>query len=216
MDVANDDHLKQPKLIEPPPEDVVLVTYPDTLDGFLAAWVVRDMARKKNVALQMIEKAPPFDIDLTGRNWIIIGGLIHPDELKSKAKSVISIINQDPPIENADKPLPFKEWKRTFPFGIASMTRHDVGFVYGPSLCSAAWRFFNTTALPRALAYVTHSLTKNPDDVTSDVVACIDSYDHRFAIFDQLILACDDNHKLAYVIAGGQAIRRYKEKNDNL
>jgi hypothetical protein len=226
MDVANDEHTKtmtdEPpkrgsaagKLIDPLPEDVVLVTYPDTLDGFLAAWVVRKMAREKNVPLEMAT-APPPDIDLSGRNWIMIGDAAQ--EVASQPKSGLRIRTRSDDTNLVD-PLPFNDWKRTLPFGIETMVKRGVwAQVSGTSLSRAAWEFFHPgregfDRLPRMIDYVNDSLTVNRYGDTPDVVACIESYHRQFVTYDKLVEACDDRKRLAYVIAGGQAVRRFIEK----
>jgi len=227
MDVANDEHLKTnadepPKrgradgsLIEVPKQDEVLVTYPDTLDGFLAAWVVRKVAQTKNIAVEMCEGVPHPDIDLTGRNWIIIGDSVAPDEIPSKPKSGILIVSDK--ATPGHEALPFKDWPRTFPFGIKTMTKHDIwGLVHGTSLCKAAWDFFYADRkgfdkIPRILDYVDDSVNSNRYGDTLDVVACVDSYPRDWRTFDSLVEAGDDRKRLNYIVIGGQAIRRYME-----
>jgi hypothetical protein len=233
MDVANDEHLKTmedepPKrgradgtVIEVPKQDEVLVTYPDTLDGFLAAWVVRRIAQTKNIAIEMCKGAPAPDIDLTGRNWIMIGDIVSPDELSSSPKSILHIDTHKDGRVSAS-PMPFKDWVRTFPFGIKTMAKiGGLGCESGTSLCKAAWDFFYADRkgfdkIPRILDYVDDSLTENRYGDTADVVACVDSYPRDWRTFDSLVEAGDDRKRLAYIVAGGQAIRRYVEKCRNL
>jgi hypothetical protein len=232
MDVANDEHLntdEPPKrgradgsLIEVPKQDEVLVTYPDTLDGFLAAWVVRKVAQTKNIAVEMCKGSPAPDIDLNGRNWIIIGDSAAPDEIPSAAKSYLRIDTHKDDV-NAVDALPFKDWVRTFPFGIKTMSKHGAthGRVSGTSLCKAAWEFFYADRkgfdkIPRVLDYVDDSVTSNRYGDTADVVACVDSYPRDWRTFDSLVEAGDDRKRLNYIVIGGQAIRRYQEKCRNM
>lgn len=215
MDVANDEHLKRPKLIDPPKEDEVLVTCQDTLDGFLAAWVVRKIAREKNIAVEMAPADIGGDGASEGRNHIAICADGFP--AGTKGKSLLIFTTSNP--EGATAPIAFEDWKRTFPYGIEAMTRGKMGLVSGTSLCKATWEFFHADAnvakakLPRLLDYVNDSMTDNRYGDTAEILACLESYHRNFQVFDRLIEACDDHKRRAYMVAAGQAILRYKELN---
>lgn len=201
------------KVIEPSPKDVVLCTYPDTLDGFLAAWVVRaTMSRPQQVPTEF-SVGEPEDIIDEGRNWIGI----EPVGFKEGGKAFNSslLISRGSLVGNA--PVPFKKWERKFPYGIKTMTTGSLGVIADfSSLAAAAWAFFKADRAgferrPRLIDYVNDAVSgafKFND--TKDVVACLETYPRNFGTFDSLVEAADDRKRLPYIVTAGQAVNRYK------
>lgn len=205
-----------PQLIEPKKEDVVLCTYPDTLDGRLAAWVVRGVAQSQKFPVEfVVEKdGEPGPTAMPGQNHIIIAAGAFLASTEGKSALVFSRAAST----LFEAPLPFRNWKRTFPFGIETMKKHEgkTPAVVGDgrkSLSAAAWDFFYADRVgfdkrPRLVDYVNDE-TKNAFNDTAAVVACLNTYPKDFQTMDKLAEACDDRKRLAFIVTSGQAVLRY-------
>lgn len=204
--------------IEPKKEDVVLCTYPDTLDGRLAAWVVRRVAKTHNIPVEFSTKDP--EEPLEGRNWIAFGSDgIALGSFKSGLFFVPKTLVETPS-PHWNKPIPFRQWKRTFPFGVEALSSEQTSVVYAEkSLALAAWDFFYADRLafdkrPRLLEYVNDAVTETFGFAdTKAVVACVETYDKAFQTLDKLVEACDDRKRLAFIVTSGQAVLRYIDQN---
>lgn len=221
------DKVPQPnyKMIEPDPKDVVLCVYGSTLDDFVAAWVVRQMAKKHNVPVEFVEWVGPMyghTVGADGRNAFEIGV---PAGTANGARSCV-MFRRGPDVRAEDYPsaLPFNKWGRTFPYGIKTMAPAGVQRVqYAASrlaLAALAWDFFHEKRVgfdqrPRLIEHLADSLSGAAPKFndTPDVVACVDSYPRAFRTLDSLVEAVDDRKRRELVITGGQAIRRYIAKN---
>ncbi len=206
----------RPQLIEPKKEDVVLCTYPDTLDGWVAAWVVRGIAQKHKIPVEFqLDVGTVHSDDTTGRNWISIGPRPPGSSAEKSFLGILTSVDQGKP-----RPLPFKQWKRTFPFGVEKMTALADGYMASPSLAAAAWDFFYADRIgfdkrPRLIDYVDDSETeKFAFNDTKAVVACLRTYPMQFQTLDKLVEACDDRKRLAFVVTSGQAVLRYIERTE--
>lgn len=208
---------KTPRMVDPDPKDVVLCAYPDTLDGFVAAWVVRRAARTANIPVEFQKSCDPIP-NLEGRNIVVIGPTVVPDG----ARSLVAFAQAKHAVP---APLPFKSWERTFPFGIKTMSPegHVASAVCDAtkSLALLAWDFFNADRIgfekpPRLIEhlndYVAAEGGKFKYADTPDIWACLDSYDRDFQVLDKLIEACDDRTRRDRMIVAGQGINRMLAK----
>lgn len=214
-----------PQLIEPKPEDVILCTYPDTLDGRLAAWVVRRVAQAHKIPVEF--NTNQTTSAMPGQNWIAICDKDFPTSTEGKS---LMIITHGFETYLQPAPLPFKQWKRTFPFGVETLQRipgKAGSIVAAPrneapnskSLSTLAWDFFYADRVgfdkrPRLIDYVndaeTEAFTFND---TKAVVACIWTYPHDFQTLDKLVEAADDRKRLPYIVNAGEAVLRYIKKS---
>lgn len=211
-----------PQLIEPKKEDVVLCTYPATLDGRLAAWVVRRIARTHNIPVEFTTEDTASA--MPGQNHIRLSDGVFPVGTEGKSLLVLLSGHTRPGSSVFPAPLPFAQWKRTFPFGVETMTKHEgkaPAVVGDPakSLSAIAWDFFYADRVgfdkrPRAIDYVNDDVTnKNAFNDTAAVVACLSTYPGDFQTLDKLVEACDDRKRLAFIVTSGQAVLRYIAQN---
>lgn len=208
-----------PQLIEPKPEDVVLCTYPDTIDGRLAAWVVRGIAQTHKIPVEFNFNETATAIP--GQNHIAIAD--GPFPASTRGKSLLAIASYSGSNEIWPAPLSFGQWKRTFPFGVATMTKHPGNSAAlvpatGKSLAATTWDFFYADRVgfdkrPRLIDYVSDSETMNAFNDTAAVLACIRTYPHDFQTLDKLVEACDDRKRLAFIVTSGQAVLRFIAQN---
>ena len=199
-------------VVEPVSEDIVLCSYPDTMDGFTAAWVVYQIARRDQIPLEFVRSDyTPKKYELKGRNWIAIGH----EPLSADAKSIMTIAREKASLL---APIPYRNWVRTVPFGIETMS--PLGQVVrvqdqNKSLARLTWEFFVGDRLgfdkpARLVSYVDDLTTgKLRFNDTQDVAAAISTYPHEFHIYDKLAAACEDRRRREAMIAAGQGIRRY-------
>ena len=212
--------------VDPLPSDVVLCTYPDTLDGCLAAWVVRKMARDNNVPVEFQFEYVPIT-GLEGRNWIEIKEASvarspgDEESLWLKYKSCAAFLRTESPSDRHQPPLPFSQWERTPPFGIRTMSPPEAsgGYscVHSPnkSLSSSVWSFFSGGAeLPALFAAVDRDVRGDafPDDAA--IVACLQTYPRDFVTLDRLVEAAEDLRRREFMIVSGQAVLRYIARNE--
>lgn len=218
--VVDDVPRPNPQLIEPKKEDVVLCTYPNTLDGRLAAWVVRGIAKKHNIPVEFATEEKNATA-MPGQNHIVLSDS-GSFQAGTEGKSMLILRVGFPIDQPHDAPLPFKQWKRTFPFGIETMQRlpNKAGAVVSTeskSLSAIAWDFFYADRLgfdkrPRLIDYVSDRATKNAFHDTAAVIACVQTYDDSFQTLDKLVEAADDRKRLAYIVNAGQAVLRFVEQ----
>lgn len=205
---------KTPRMVDPDPKDIVLCSYPDTLDGFVAAWVVRRAAKAHNIPVEFQKTCEHTD-NYVGRNVIQIGPGIWPDGYKS----LIAFTLHKHAVE---VPLPFKTWERTFPYGIKTMSGPGcpASAVCDPalSLAAIAWDFFNADHIgfeprPRLIEHLNDYETKAFKFAdTADIYLCVDSYERGFQTMDRLVEVVEDRKRREFVVAGGQAITRQMRK----
>lgn len=205
---------------EPLPSDVVLCSYPDTMDGAAAAWLFYKVARRDNIPVEFVNTAQsspwsPKPSDILERNWVSIGDA----PVGTFGKGLLSIARMEPKLA---VPLPYAYWKRTVPFGIERMS--TIGKSCGvhdskKSLCMMAWEFFFADRAgfdkpPRIISHIDDHITETwRYNDSKYIAAAISSYPHELAIYDQLATACEDRRRREAMIAGGQGILRYIEQN---
>lgn len=203
--------------VEPNPSDVVLCSYPATMDGTAAAWVVYKIAKRDHIPLQFVTAEPgwkPEPKDILNRNWIAIGDA----PAGTFGKGLLSITRE----RELQRPVPlaYAYWKRTVPFGIEKMS--TIGKSCGindpqKSLCRMTWDFFfaERVGFDRPPRLITHI-----DDFTTGtlryndsrpIATSISTYPKELPIYDRLALALEDRRKREAAIAGGQAVLRYIE-----
>lgn len=207
-----------PRQVDPDPKDIVLCTYPDTLDGFFAAWVVRHFAMKHNIPVEF-SSTGIGESNVAGRNVIEIASAVAPID----AKSVVVISDG---LHAMPTPRPFATWERTFPFGVKSMTdaAEHIGVVCAPSgtktLTLLAWDFFNAARVgsdkpPKLLQHLNDYLTSSASPKFADtpaIYACLDSYPRDFVTFSKLVEACEDRVRRGRMVDAGQGIIRMLQK----
>jgi hypothetical protein len=204
--------------VEPNPTDVLLVSYPDSMDGFTAAWIVSQIARRDQIPVEFVNKGAemifqPEPKEILGRNWISICDDGFP--AGTFGKSLLTFMRCD---TQPFAPLPYRNWKRTQPFGIETMA--SLGKVCGvhdskKSLCRLVWEFFCADRVgfdkPSRLIshiddYTTGTLRYNDSEA---IAAAVSSYAHDFTIYDRLAKAVEDKRRREAMIAAGQGIARY-------
>lgn len=197
----------------PKPEDVIFVTYPDTFDGWLAAWVVRKAAREFQLHIEMQTDGGMTE-DISGRLWIAVGGYGFALANAPKQRQVLFIGSG-----NDTEALPFQQWERALPYGVKSMGAHpEVGFRDG-SFAASAWRFFYAhrvgfEPLPRLIA-LTNDYVGGHEQMqfSRQIVECAKSYEPSFQTIDSLVKAADDKKRRENMIIAGQAICRYIDRH---
>jgi hypothetical protein len=220
----------QQKLIEPDPRDIVPVSYPDTLDGWLAAWVLRRVALKHRIPMEMVRSGAMLaDIPADDRNYIELrdfsgGAAIYERPYRSSYRSALVFLRGEfaPPAQfEQAPPVPFGDWERTFPFGIKTLVAGAPTAVVQAeaALCRQVWEFFHADRkgfdkTPRLIQFVDdHVRGRYAFSDTKAVIACVESYPADFFTLDELVKACDDRPRREMIIVGGQAILRYREKH---
>lgn len=219
--LTTDAPLPRPALsgvVEPNPKDILLCSYPDTMDGFAAAWVVSQIARRDNIPVEFANKGvtlgwAPEAKEILGRNWIDICDGSCP--AGTYGKSLMTFMRHDTaPLA----PIPYRNWKRTMPFGIETMA--SLGKLCGvhdskKSLCRLVWEFFCADRLgfdkpSRLIAHIDDYVTGTMRYKDSEAIAAaVSSYAHDFPIYDRLARAVDDRRRREAMIAAGQGIARY-------
>lgn len=202
---------------DPKPEDVLYVTYPDTFDGWLAAWVVRKAVRQYQLHanLQLVHRTKTLGV--TGRKWIELGPSF--TTLSAQASRLtIGVYHLD----GVPAPTPFKDWKRKLPFGIESMGDADLVAVYNSELASVAsmtYEFFyghrvGFEPTPRLLQLNEDAVSGRGNiQFSRQIVECAKSYPFDFQMLDRLVEATEDKKRRENMIIAGQAICRYIDKN---
>lgn len=212
-------------VVEPDPTDVVLCSYPDTMDGFAAAWVLYQIAKRDSIPVEFVaaNNFEPTTNEISGRNWIAICDTVAPASTVGKSLLVFEGIHHGKinTYHYKTEALPYNRWKRTMPFGIETMaTLGKVGAIVDPkkSLCRLVWEFFCSDRVgfdkpPRLIAhiddYTTGTLKYND---SKDVAAAVSTYAHDFKLYTALAKACDDRRRREAMIAAGQGINRYIEQ----
>ena len=196
--------------LTPDPKDMVFCLLEDSLDCFIASWIIRKRAMSDNIPVEFSKAVTETD-DLSGRNLLLFSGF--SEAPRGKSAILVSRASTGLP-----PPLPFAKWERTRPFGIKTMALpgdSSVAAIHGPSLCRAVWDFLypDITRAPRLVNYVTDVLSgefKLND--SRAVVECIDSYEPSFSVMDRLEEALSDPARRELAIAGGESILRHKAK----
>lgn len=210
---------------EPKPTDVVLVSYPDTIDGTAAAWVFYQIAKRDNIPVEFVKEllATPFEPtakEVLDRNWIAICDGPAPSTTYGKSLLGFEGIQHKSfdTYHYKTEALPYMRWKRTMPFGIETMaTLGKVGAIVDPkkSLCRLVWEFFCSDRVgfnkpPRLITHiddvVTGTLRYND---SKDIVTAVSTYPREFKTYSALAKACDDRRRREAMIAAGQGIARY-------
>lgn len=209
-----------PVAIEPDPKDTVFCLYQDDVDGFAACWVLRLAARGLQIPVEFATFIAPED-KFDGRNVIVIGNDVEGADAKQfldlGAKSFAGISRS----KSSDSDLlPVDEWKRTFPYGIESLSKlpGKFGIAKDQSLAMAAWKYlfaaragFDRT--PRLVDYINDNASGKPKYNDSEAVAaCLATYDRNFSTYDALAQALDNRKRREMLIAGGQAALRIAAK----
>ena len=206
-----------PRAPEINPLDVVLVTYPDTLDGFLAAWTVRKIGRSYSIPLEMqLDSAPVPPME--GRNWICLADYHFPAAPSSKSILVFGRFLGD-----FGEGLPFNKWKRTHPFGIETMAAAGRKYAFVTdahrSLCVSTWNFFHAaklshdySKLPALLKAVEKVVLGIASDADIVLHAAVGSYPRDFRTIDKLVDDCEDRYGLERLMGEGAAILRDRAK----
>jgi hypothetical protein len=200
---------------EPLPTDVVLCSYPDTMDGFAAAWVIYQIAKRDNIPVEFVtgDMFQPEAKEIEGRNWIAISNSLPP--VRTVGKGLLTFSRHAE--AKAPDPLPYKLWRRTIPFGIDHMSViGSTSGVHDPkrSLCRIVWEFFCADRVgfekpPRLIAAIDDFLTNQRYNDTHDIATAISTYPHDFKVYTALAKACDDRKRREAMIAAGQGISRY-------
>lgn len=195
--------------VDPLATDVVLCIYAETLDAFVGAWVVRKAARQYNIPVEFVAGLESVYPPHSDRNFIIIGG---DGVCLTLSKSTLNVPDPaTPESPHWKKPLPFAEWGRTMPFGIETMGDNGVLYEKETRLSMVLWRFFYDTEPPPRLVLALNAVATSPDDAA--LCECVESYPLDFVTIDKLVVACENPRKREMMIAAGQGILRYREKN---
>jgi hypothetical protein len=202
----------------PNPHDILLVSHPDTMDGMAAAWVIYKLAKRDNIPCEFMNTkaeatwAPPAK-DILGRNWVAICSDGIP--AGTYGKGLLTFHRSSIP---ARVPLPYRQWKRTLPFGIDQMSTVGKSCgVHDPkrSLCRLVWDFFCADRAgferpPRLITHIDDHVTAQWKYNDSKAIAtCVATYPHDFKTYDALAQACEDRKRREAMVAAGQGIARY-------
>lgn len=203
--------------VQPKPSDILLCSYPDTLDGIAAAWVIYKVAKRDKFAVEFVKYAAgttftPTPDRVAGRHWIAICDAATP--LGHNAKSLLTFCRTD---AQTKPPIPYRSWRRVAPYGLDDITLGTTCGVHNEkqSLCRTAWQFFCADRVgfdrpPRILAHVDDYITKSTRyNDSADISVAIDSYPKELTIFDKLAVACEDRRRREAMVAAGQGIQRY-------
>jgi hypothetical protein len=214
--VVHDRPLK-PRLdgpLTPNPTDVLLVSYPDSMDGMAAAWVIYKIAKRDNIPVEFFNTGAavtwtPTPKEILNRNWIAICDAGVP--AGTYGKGLLTFYRAS---LTAKAPLPYRNWKRVLPFGIDQMS--TVGKqcgVHDPkkSLCKLVWDFFCPAEKPpRLIAHIEDHVTATwRYNDTKAIATCVSTYPHDFKTYDALAQAAEDRKRREAMIAAGQGISRY-------
>lgn len=209
-----------PALVEPKASDIVLCSYPDTMDGTAAAWVIYKIAKRDKIAVTFVNTGTnklwtPDPKTIIDRHWIAICDSSLP--AGTYGKTLLTFFRGP---QEVKKPIPYRNWKRVPPYGIDDIALtgktcgvHDVKV----SLCRGVWQFFCADRVgfdkpPRMLSHIDDFVTKsNRYNDSEDICAAISSYPKELGIYDRLAIACEDRRRREAMIAAGQGIRRYIE-----
>ncbi len=228
IDVVNPSPVVHERLIRPnldgplapSPNDILLVSHPDTMDGMAAAWVIYKVAKRDHIPVEFANTKgeltwtpPPKDV--LNRNWVAICDAGVP--AGTYGKGLMTFLRASLPVK---APLPYRQWKRVLPFGIDQMS--TVGKVCGvhdakKSLCRLVWEFFCAERVgfdppPRIISHIDDHVTATWKYNDSKAIAtCVSTYPHEFAVFDKLAQACEDRKRREAMVAAGQGISRYIE-----
>lgn len=210
------------ELILPKPKDVLLVSYPETMDATAAAWVIYKVGRRDKIAMQFVKHdahriyTPPVE-DVRDRNWIAICEAgFHASMVPTlrSPKSCITFMRSDE--HQSLAPIPYRNWKRTPPYGVDDMTLGRRGSIHDPknSLCLSVWNYFcserGSSTPPRMLAHIDDYVMRRGRWNDSEAIAAtVSSYEKSLPIYDQLAMACEDRRRREAMIASGQGIARY-------
>lgn len=207
--------------VDPQPRDVILCTYPDTLDGWLAAWVIRGVAKQYALHLEFQLDTAPLP-DLADRNWIALG--VPPNHNQVPGPRSVAVIAAGPRV-HASTLLPFIKWERAVPFGVKSFTGGAMvsgTFAAPGSLASVAYNFFHASRLgfvsrPRLFDYLEDVSTPHPRlNGSAALIECVKSYEPSFATLDKLVEATDDRKRREMMFVAGQAIQRYVARRQSV
>ena len=202
--------------VEPDPREIVLCLYEPTLDGFAAAWVVRKAFRENFIPVEFSQSKEGLTYGADGRNALCFGDL--PIGHANGARSAIYFTTKQHALE---KPIPFNQWEKVFPYGVKTFSRGVVAATAyqkrlvdsNVSLCRLAWDFFYPEeGVPLLLSKIGDHVSGLAGTDAADFYACADSYPQNFATFDALVEACEDPKKRDFMLAGGQSINRYLKK----
>jgi hypothetical protein len=170
---------------EPDPKEIVLCIYESSLDGFAAAWVVRKAFRENLIPVELTSLTDQPKEQLTGRNVILINRTV-----AWNTRSRLHISNTDV-ARGLSEPLPFKQWKRVFPYGIETTAPDgkNASSVYDTSLCAAAWNFFYPeTEMPLLLEGIADYVAgTNRYSYSSYYYAASEASPREFPLFDKLV-----------------------------
>lgn len=204
-------------IVEPKISDVILCSYPDTVDGFAAAWVVYQIAKRDNLPLEFVKGADftPEAKEILERNWIAISDRLPPISTYGKGLLTVSRLHD---FSGPFAPIPYKFWKRTMPFGIDRVS--SIGKVCGvydkkKSLCLLTWEFFCADRVgfeqpPKLIAHIDDYVTgANKYRDSKDIYVAVSTYPREFRLYSALAKACDDRRRREAMIAAGQGIARY-------
>lgn len=200
--------------VDPQPRDVILCTYPDTLDGWLAAWVVRGIARQYalHFEFQLISHKVGSTLpDVTDRNWIAIGGT-GPWSESVNERGVLLV-----GVDGGSDAIPFAKWERSIPFGVVAMVPGRKGRIHTTgSLTGQMYAFFHAARAgfekrPRLIDYLEDASKPSPQlNGSVSLIQCAESYfPMDFQTLDKLVEAADDRRRREMMFVAGQAIRRY-------
>lgn len=209
--------------LEPTPADIVLCSYPDTMDACAAAWVVYKVAKRDKIAVQFIKHDKhaiytPEPASIVDRHWIAICEDGMP--AGTYGKSLLTIMRSSAGI--IKPPIPYRNWKRKPPYGIDDITLgsklcgvHDAT----KSLCRSTWEFFCADRIgfdkpPRMLSHIDDYITQaGRYNDSKEIAAAVSSYPRELPVYDKLALACEDRRRREAMVAAGQGILRYIEQN---
>lgn len=192
--------------ITPKPEDVVLCTFPGSLEGWLCAWVIRATFRTAQIPVQFETFGQRHEAPspVAGRNWIIIGN--RPVD-HAAAKSVLSFEVGNG--GSVPSPIPFLAWKRTFPYGVEGMVNGHAAIQADlRPLPIQVWDFFrgNPGRQPRLFDLI-------GQEPPHPALVCVETYDYgNFRTLDELIYAADDKDRFAIMETAGAAVLRDRLK----
>lgn len=211
-----------PTFVQPKPADIVLCSYPDTLDGVAAAWVIYKVAKRDKIAVEFVMHdagkvwTPPAS-RVVDRHWIAICDTGVP--MGTYGKTLLTFCRTE---VAAKPPIPYRSWKRVWPYGLEDITlgAKSCGVHNDKqSLCRTVWEYFLAERVgfdkpPRILSHIDDFVTKsNRYNDSAEIATTVDSYPHELPIFDQLAVACEDRRRREAMIASGQGIMRWQAKH---
>lgn len=210
------------ELVEPKETDVILCSYPDTMDGTAAAWVIYKVAKRDKLPVQFVNTGQhilwtPEPKSVKDRHWIAICDDGIP--AGTHGKTLLTFMRTD---VQSRPPVPYRNWKRVPPFGVDDIVLagktcgvHDAR----KSLCRLVWEFFCAERIgfdkpPRMLSHIDdHTTGAYKYNDSKEIAAAISSYPHELPVYDKLAIACEDRRRREAMVAAGQGIIRYIEQN---